>query len=679
MRTQLQSIVSLLTLASAVAAQGLFSSAQGQAVLGTGDPAPHLPSGTFVNGPDTPVVDLDGNLLFSTSLSGSVTTWDNRALYYGRTFSDLVLVARSGGPEPTGTMPGVQLIRYISATTPQANTIASSYRMTPQGSILWWGAGLSGPGIVTTGTAASGRNDSAYFWGPPTGQLVLVQRGMAAPSGGSVINTAFSSFSHQGSAMNAAGVCVFQVALEGGDVVTSPVSNAAALLIGTPGNLQWLVRRGDVLPVQGGTATIGTLGFNVQINEAGMVFHDQKLSSAAGTTTGSAAVTTSTDGLLILTLPGNTHFVVAREGDAAPGTAGASFNVLTPNTVGLTRSGRMGFLATLVGGDVNGTTNDSAIYTGTLGGGFQMLVRRGDTLPFGDTLATLMSSSISINDRDEAVFFGALAGPNRTSSNDQALLAGSAGNVRIVACEGDPTPGIPGATFGPLQPGSAFQNDRGQIVFTADVVTATSSDGATWAYDPTAGLVLLDRTGDIYTTAQGQQTSNGVSGGLQFHSGDGCPLTLNNNGDIVRRISTGNGTGVNVRTMLGGLGASPATVPSSGGTQNWNLDAGVARANQIYLAAGTLSGSRPGQTVLGVDVPLNNDFWFGLSVGATNSSIYTNSFGFLDGNGRATASWNLPAGVSFLSGALFHHAFVVFDPATAALTFVSQPASVKLD
>jgi len=678
MQTRSLAALALLSITATLTAQGILPT-KGQVVVGTTDPAPGLASGVSILNPDTPAIDLDGNMLFSTALSGNVTTVDNRALYYGRTYGDLVLIAQSGGPEPTGTMPGVQLIRYISATTPAANAIGTSYRISPTNGILLWGSGLVGPGIITTGTAATGRNDSALFWGPAGGQTVLVQRAMAAPSGGALINSVFTTISGQGSSMNSSGVCVFQVALEGGDVVTSPVSNAAAWLVGTPGNLQFLLRRGDIVDVAGGTATIGTLGFNVQINDSGFVYHDQRLSTVAGTTTGTATVTTATDGLLMLTLPGGGNtLIVAREGDAAPGTAGAAYNVLTPTTVGLTRSGRMGFFSTLIGGDVVATINDSAIYTGTLSSGFTMAVRRGDVLPNGDTLATIMSSSISINDQGSIVCFGVLTGPNRTTSNDQVLLAGLPGNLQVIASEGDPTPGIAGGIFGSIAPGSAIQNDRGQIIFNATVVTATSSDSSTWAYDPGQGLVLLDNAGDVYTTILGTQTSNGVAGGIQFNSGDGCPMTLNNNGDFVRRISSGNGIGVTMRGMLGGLTALPASVPSTGGTQTWEIDAGVSNANRLYVCAGTLSGSRPGQLLLGANLPLNADVWFNLSLGAANGSVYTNSWGLLDVNGKASASWNFPAGFGFLNGAMFHHAFLVLEPSTVTPTFVSQPASVKL-
>ncbi|MBL8722986.1 MAG: hypothetical protein JNK49_03025 [Planctomycetes bacterium] len=677
MRTQSLLSLAILSLAASYAvAQGGILPTRGQVLAATGDPVPGLASGVTYNSPDTPVVDLNGNMLFSASLLGTTSSWDNRVLLYGRTRNDLVVVAQSGGPEPTGTMPGVNLIRYISASTPAANTIAASYRISPTGGILMWGAGLTGTNIINTGTAATGRNDSAYFWGPAGGQVVLVQRGMAAPSGGSLIDTAFSAFSSQPTCLNATGTAVFQVALVGGDVVTTPVSNAAAWLVGTPGNLQWMLRRGDVVNVVGGTATIGTLGFGVQMNESGFVLHDEKLSTAVGTTTGAATVSTTTDGLLMLYTPGFGNTILAREGDAAPNTLGAQFLVINMMTVGITRGGRVGFHATLVGGDVNGTVNNSGIFTGSINGNFSLAVRQGDTLPSGETLATINSNSISINDDGHVVFFAVLTGPGITTANDQVLVGGTPGNLRILAQEGVAAPGVPGFTFGPVQAGSAIQNDRGQVVFNANL--DPGSVGSYWGFDPVSGLVALDVSGDVYTTVSGTQTSNGVSGGLQFSSGDGGPMTLNNNGDHVRRISSGNGIGVAVRGMLGGLTAMPASIPATGGVQTWEADAGIANAGRFYVFAGTLSGTRPGFNIVGVQVPLNNDFWLPLSIQAANGPVYSSSWGVLDGNGRASAAFNFPAGFSWLQTAVFHHAFVVVDPISVQGTFVSNPASLRL-
>jgi hypothetical protein len=166
------------------------------------------------------------------------------------------------------------------------------------------------------------------------------------------------------------------------------------------------------------------------------------------------------------------------------------------------------------------------------------------------------------------------------------------------------------------------------------------------------------------------------SGGIQFQSGDGCPLTLNNHGDFVRRVNFSAGGSANMRGHLGALMAAPAAVPVAGGRQTFELDAGAAQAGRFYLLAGSLSGTRPGLPLGAVTMPLNYDTWFRLSIGAFQGVLYTNAMGFLDAQGKATAHFDFPAGYPSFTGLTLHHAFVVVDMATAQPTFASEPASL---
>lgn len=663
----------ILALAASHAAAQSYLPTQGQVVIADGDAVASVPGAVInTNGLDTPAMGLNGDMVVRAQMlsgSGGVSTANNRLLLYGRSVDDMVVVARGGDPEPTGLFPGAIL---GTATT---SGIGSGIRISPIGGIMLWGSSLSGGPIIATGTGATGRNDSALFWGPVGGQAILAQRGQLTPGGGgSFLNTAFTSISNQPSCMNASGTTVFQAALEAGDVVGT--TNNAAWLVGTPGALQIMLRKGDTFTVPGGDAVIGSLGFGVQMNELGMVLHDEKFS----TTLGTAPATTATDGLLMLYIPGTGNLIVAREGDAAPGTVGATYGSLTIGTMALSRSGKMCFNASLVGGDVVGTTNDAAIYVGDTTG-FTMAVRKGDAAPSGvtgETFATLYTSSINVNDNGAVMFYAILAGATVTTDNDAGLWVGTPGNLSIIAREGDVAPGIANAVFTTITPGSAHLNDRGQSVFGCSILlNGTTSQSATYAYDPNQGLILLNTAGDTYTTSTGPKTANGIDGGIQFNSGDGCAMTLNNNGDFVRRINFTAGSAV-VRGHIGGMQAAPASLSSAGGTQSWELSAGVANAGRLYVIAGTLSGTRPGFTFGGANVPLNQDFWFPLSLQAANGPVYTNSWGLLDGNGHASASFNFPAGFGWMQGALFHHAFLVLDIATVLPTFVSEPTSVRL-
>jgi hypothetical protein len=670
--------LALLSVAvSSATAQSLLVT-NGQVVASDGDAVAAIPGAALAasSAVESPALDLNGNLLFraamATNTTLGITTANHRLLYYGRTASDLTLVARGGDPEPTGTIPGAIL------GTGTASGIGSGARLSPQNSILLWASSLSGGSVVTTGTGATGRNDSAIFWGPIGGQSILVRRGDLTPGGGgSFLNTAFTSISGQTTTMNASGTVALQATLEGGDVVAS--TNNFAWIYGTPNSLQLMLRKGDTFAVPGGTAVIGTVGFGGQMNDLGMVLHDEKFS----TTLGTAPATTANDGLLMLFTPGIGNQILVREGDPAVGTAGAAYNTFQMATVGLTRNGGVGFSASLIGGDtVTGVGgNDQAIYLGNIGGGFTMVLRKGDLAPGttgGETIASMNNSSYSITDSSYVTFMASLAGPNVTTANDGCIYVGTPGNLVLVAREGDAAPGMPNFTFSSITYGSCHLNERGQVIFSGEVTDGTSLLRAYWGYTPNQPLVRVLLENDTFATSTGPQVSYTI-GGNQFNSGDGCPMSFNNNGDFAYRAAfTGNGTGANVRGHLGGLQASPASVSSAGGTQTWAFDAGIANAGGLYVLAGTLSGTRPGFNFGTTNVPLNQDVWFQNSLAAGNSAFYTNSWGLLDANGKANGSWNFPAGFGWLNGAMFHHAFVVLDLATVQPSYVSNPTSVKL-
>jgi hypothetical protein len=656
--------LSVAFLAAAANAQSLMST-KGEIFAAFGDSLAAVPGPTIGGSSpvDTAVMDLNGNLLARVRLTGGgVTTLDDRVLLYGRTAADMIVVARGGAAEPTGTMPGVTLNSATSSGP------GGSYRLSPQNGFVLFGSSLSGTGVT------AGVNDSALFWGVPGALLVLARRGDATPGGGgSTLNTSFSTISHQPTCMNSQGVTCFQATLAGGDVVGT--TNNFAWLYGTPGNLELLIRKGDTIAVPGGTGVIGTVGFGGQMNEAGQVLHDEKLS----TTLGTAPATTATDGLLMLYTPGSGNQILAREGDAAPGTLGAVYNALNMSVVGLTRSGRICFHASLSGGDVVAGVNDHAAYSGDAVNGFAMALRRGDAAPggaAGETVTSINTSSLCINDSGAMAFFGSVTGPSVTTANDGTLWAGMPGNFALVAREGDPAPGVAGATFSQVVAGSVNLNDRGCVIFNCQVTDGTTTSSAVYGHSPTYGLVLLLLGGETITTSAGPQTVAN-DGGIQFNSGDGSALTFNNNGDFVRRVNFSTGAAI-IRCHLGDLLATPASVPATGGTQAFELNAGPAHAGGLYVLAGTLAGTRPGFVFGGASIPLNPDPWLSLSIQGANSAIYPGSWGLLDGQGRATASFVFPAGYPWMQGALFHHAFVVLDLSTVTPVFVSEPASLRL-
>ncbi|MCU0866686.1 MAG: hypothetical protein MUC36_23120 [Planctomycetes bacterium] len=689
---------SILALAVSAAAQSLYS--QGQTLLSQGDPIPGLAGAT--NGGssslDFPVVDLSGNVLFRGRFTGGgvTTNIDDRAYFLGRTNGDLQMLIRSGDPEPTGTLgAGVVLITQSSATL-QLGGLGSSPRISPEGGYILFGSGMTGGTLITTGTAATGRNDSALFVRGPGGVYqILAQRGTQAfmtPSfPPTLFDTAFAGVSYQTTSLNSSGTAAFQATLAGGDVVGT--TNNFANFVGQAGQPPLIVmRKGQLVPVDinGNTCEVGFVGFNLILNAAGMVLHDERFNATGGTT----PATTANDSVLMIWQSGN-NTIIMREGDAAPVATGSALYGSPSLVQGFGASGGCAFGTTMTGGTVTPDDN-TALFVGGLGG-FQQLVREGDAAPglTGVAFATPnFNASYSDFEGGSVAFYATLRDQVTgsgvvTTSNDQSIWLGSLANKVLVAREGDPAPGfssVPGfvsATFGQIQAGSVQLNARGQMVFSnADVTLVTASGTSTlacnYSWDPVKKLQLLLAPGDNIQTGVGLVPANNT-GGVQFPSSDGCPLGLSNQGDVLQRVNFNTG-GAIVRAHIGSNNCSPSMISTAtGGSQTMQLDAGVANANQLYLVACSGSGSRPGFVFGGAQIDLNVDAWTNLALSLANSTVWTNTLGLLDPTGKAVASFNLPPAVGSLSGTDLRHALLVIDFNTLNVLFSGEPCGVLLD
>ncbi len=115
---------------------------------------------------------------------------------------------------------------------------------------------------------------------------------------------------------------------------------------------------------------------------------------------------------------------------------------------------------------------------------------------------------------------------------------------------------------------------------------------------------------------------------------------------------------------------------ANGGTVGFDLIPGTREAGRPYFLAGSMSGTSPGFQVGAVTVPLNPDAYL---VNTLGTALLPGSVGIVGANGRATASFALPAGIANeLAGTLLHHAFLVFDPSTVALTHASNASPLLL-
>ncbi|MEZ5977047.1 MAG: PQQ-dependent sugar dehydrogenase [Planctomycetota bacterium] len=139
------------------------------------------------------------------------------------------------------------------------------------------------------------------------------------------------------------------------------------------------------------------------------------------------------------------------------------------------------------------------------------------------------------------------------------------------------------------------------------------------------------------------------------------------------------------------VGQIPGTAPqlfarfnrlslTDGGTTYLEMRAGAANAGNPFFMTGTFSGTMPGFALGGgFTLPLNIDAYTNFTLSAFGAPPLVNNFGVLDAEGRATARFVVPPGSppSFV-GKTIHHAYLVFDLATGALQFVSNPVNLKL-
>jgi hypothetical protein len=116
---------------------------------------------------------------------------------------------------------------------------------------------------------------------------------------------------------------------------------------------------------------------------------------------------------------------------------------------------------------------------------------------------------------------------------------------------------------------------------------------------------------------------------------------------------------------------------AAGGVQNMQLFGGLENLGDLYLLAGSLSGTSPGIPLSAGVLPLNFDAYFNASLTSPASVGLSGAFGTLDLDGRAFASLTVPGGITPLVGLTANHAFVVIDLATLSIVKVSTAAPLS--
>ena len=318
--------------------------------------------------------------------------------------------------------------------------------------------------------------------------------------------------------------------LGGGATLTSD----RALFYGSDrSNLALVIRSGDPAPGLTGvalqTATGNGPGGSPRLSPDGEMFWGSNLNGTGITTTNDSAIFVGT--------PGNFNILV-QEGDTVPNTSGAVFNSSVSNLshqpTGINRGGRVVFQATFTGGDVVGTANNAAWFTGTPGAS-EFANRKGDVLPSGAVIGSLGFVS-QMNDSGQILLDASLSltvgTPPATSADNTILGIYTPGSgFAQIWREGDAAPGTVGAVFaGSVNTGATSFNRNGEVIMQCDLlngdVVAGLNDRAVYIVSA-SGMSMVLRRGDV---APG-------TGGAEFDSINNSSQYLNQYGQVAFQTS----------------------------------------------------------------------------------------------------------------------------------------------
>ncbi len=381
---------------------GIWSEGSGllSLVARTGDTAPGTELGVVYSAVASPVLNGAGQTAFEGSLTGPGVDSTNISGIWSEGTGSLSLVAREGGTAP-GAGPGVVYSELFF------NPILNG-----AGQTAFSGA-LTGPGVDSTSNTG--------VWSEGSGSLSLVaQAGDAAPG-----MEAGVVFAQTGSNLtfNGAGQTAFVSDLIGPDV---DFSNNFSIWSEGSGSLNLVARQGDAAPGTGPGVVWD--GFNgPTLNGAGQIAFQGFVQS---TGVGSTGIWSEGSGLLSL---------VASEGDAAPGTGpGGVFSTFDVPIV-INDAGQTMFLGRVSGSGVDPTNNTGIWSEGS--GSLNLVAREGDAAPGtgpGEVFRDFNAITPVLNGAGQIAFLGFLTGTDVDEMNNGGIWATDPnGLLTLIAREGD--------------------------------------------------------------------------------------------------------------------------------------------------------------------------------------------------------------------------------------------------
>lgn len=359
-----------------------------------GDPAPGCKSAETFSGFGDPMLSGKGDVAFIGFLRGSGIKANNDSGLWLTRGSKTQLIAREGAQ-----IPGMK-IEFGAMSSPVLNQ---------KGEIAFFST-LQGSGVKTN-------NDTCIWAGQPGSLGIVAREAEGAP--GTSKGQVFASFYRP--VLNDSGQVAFRATLTGTGVSTQ---NSIGIWMEGKKGLELVVRQGTPAPDTGSGVNYNVLG-DPSINNAGALAFTSSLSGK---------VNSSNNRGLFQGAPGKIR-LVAQTGDAAPGTKKLAFReIYDPAMNG---SGQVAFQALLTGSGVT-TANDMGVWAGTRGN-LRLIAREGDAAPGtskGVTFAAFVSMP-QINALGQVSVLARLTGTGVNTATDMGIWTTTAkGELVLIARKG---------------------------------------------------------------------------------------------------------------------------------------------------------------------------------------------------------------------------------------------------
>lgn len=213
-----------------------------------------------------------------------------------------------------------------------------------------------------------------------------------------------------------------------------------------------------------------------------------------------------------------------------------------------------------------------------------------------------------------------------------------------------------------------------------DLSTSARAFGANGSFVGSARVTFEDSSARLWT-------SNGVYDlnellEVPFDPPLAEAIDINAAGEILAQSRFDAATGfLNVvLTPIPALSSPESSISlAQGGTQELRIDAGSHFAGHAYRLLGSDRGIQPGQSLGGMQIPLNPGAYFTATLTSIDPRPLQGTHGTLDAKGRASARVSFSPVDSELAGTRLNHAFVVLDPQDPKkVVFVSNALEVLL-